>query len=64
MTGAVGLEWPVLLACGNALELLQNYSLSFVSPPQTDLQQIYCLFFKVCGLDCVHMRHAVLELEE
>ena len=32
------LQWAVLLSCVKALEPLQNYSMSLVSPPQTVLQ--------------------------
>ena len=43
----VCLEWAVLLACGNAPELLQNYSLIFESPPQT-VPRHTCLLDVVC----------------
>ena len=34
------LNLPVILVCVDALDLLQGYSLSLVSPPQTALQYV------------------------
>ena len=46
------LEWAAFLSCVNAVEPLQNYSLSLLSAPQTVLQfivSLYCL----CAGRCV-----------
>ena len=51
-TEPVGLEKDVLLSCVNAQELLQNYSLSLVSPPQTVLQDTVT-FYCFCVGHCV-----------
>ena len=41
------LEWNIFLSCVIAPELLQNYSLSSVSPPQT-VQQYNITFYCLC----------------
>ena len=51
------LEWAVLLVCVNAAELLQNYTLSLVCPPQTVLQCTVTLFVKtLCSSKLVYLQ--------